>query len=395
MSKQSKKLHKNIFISWILLFQWYLYFPIAIWMFYFLQYLDFREVAIIGAASTIAGSIFEIPTGAISDIIGRKKTLIISRLFGITSFVMMILGKTFWVFLVARFIQGISQALWSGSLESLQYDTLKESGQKDRFTDVVSRNGVLSWLALFVSSVVGGFLFDISPTLPYIVTTFFTAITLIITFFIEEPKIDSEVFSFSSYIKQTLKGFHELFSTQKRRSISLIMITITAGYFIASKILGISQAIEYGLEGKGVGMLFGAGYLIAAFSSHFYPQIRKKLSAGKLAVLASLVLIASFLGAYFVGIFFGMVLIFLRIVSSTTFLNSKSLIINEFIDSKNRATALSTMTLLSELPFVLLSYFIGDAIDKTSPNEFALILGIVMVGFLLPQLVRYRVIKKK
>ena len=155
MSKQSKKLHKNIFISWILLFQWYLYFPIAIWMFYFLQYLDFREVAIIGAASTIAGSIFEIPTGAISDIIGRKKTLIISRLFGITSFVMMILGKTFWVFLVARFIQGISQALWSGSLESLQYDTLKESGQKDRFTDVVSRNGVLSWLALFVSSVVG------------------------------------------------------------------------------------------------------------------------------------------------------------------------------------------------------------------------------------------------
>ena len=364
-------------------------------MFYFLQYLDFREVAIFGAASTIAGSIFEIPTGAISDIIGRKKTLIISRLFGITSFVMMILGKTFWVFLVARFIQGISQALWSGSLESLQYDTLKESGQKDRFTDVVSRNGVLSWLALFVSSVVGGFLFDISPTLPYIVTTFFTAITLIITFFIEEPKIDSEVFSFSSYIKQTLKGFHELFSTQKRRSISLIMITITAGYFIASKILGISQAIEYGLEGKGVGMLFGAGYLIAAFSSHFYPQIRKKLSAGKLAVLASLVLIASFLGAYFVGIFFGMVLIFLRIVSSTTFLNSKSLIINEFIDSKNRATALSTMTLLSELPFVLLSYFIGDAIDKTSPNEFALILGIVMVGFLLPQLVRYRVIKKK
>lgn len=33
------------------------------------------------------------------------------------------------------------------------------------------------------------------------------------------------------------------------------------------------------------------------------------------------------------------------------------------------------MTLLSELPFVFLSYFIGDAIDKTSPNEFALVLG--------------------
>jgi hypothetical protein len=142
-----------------------------------------------------------------------------------------------------------------------------------------------------------------------------------------------------------------------------------------------------------VGFLFGAGYLVAALAAHYYPKLRSKLSAGKLAVLASLFLLVSFLGAKWVGVIGGMFFIFMRISSSTTFNNSKSLLLNEFIDSKNRATALSTMALLSDLPFVLMSYFIGDLIEKTSPNEFALVLGIVMVGLLVPQLLRYRRLK--
>jgi len=364
-------------------------------MFYFLQYLDFREVALIGAATTLAGSIFEIPTGAIADIIGRKRTLILSKIFGITAFLMIIFGKSFWFFLAARLIQGLSQALWSGSIESLQYDTLKDHNREGEFVKVVSKKETLSWIALFISSIVGGFLFDLMPVLPYIVTTIFTFGGLIITLFIEEPKIDSEIFSFKSYVKQNLAGFGELFSDKKRRSISLILITITAGYFIAAKILGISQAKEYGLGGKEVGFLFGAGYLIAALASHFYPKLREKLSAGKLAIMASLLLIGSFLGAKFVGVMGGMLLIFLRISSSTTFFNSKSLLLNEFIESKNRATALSTMALLSELPFVILSYFIGDIIEKTSPNEFALVMGIVITGLLIPQMLGYRKISKK
>ncbi|NCN45194.1 MAG: hypothetical protein COU63_03925 [Candidatus Pacebacteria bacterium CG10_big_fil_rev_8_21_14_0_10_36_11] len=394
MPAKQQRFSKNILISWLLVFQWELYFPIAIWMFYFLRYLDFREVALIGAASTIASSLLEIPTGAIADVIGRKKTLILSRIFGIISFVMIIVGHDFWIFLIARLIQGLSQALWSGSLESLQYDTLKEQQQENRFVKVVSRNETLSWLALFISAVLGGFMFDIDPTLPYVITTFFTVIALIGSFFLVEPKIDSEVFSWRKYFKQNLEGFKELFAEKRKRSISLILITIGSGYIVASKILGISQAKEYGLNGKEVGFLFGAGYLIAALASHYYPKIRQRFSAGKLAIFASIVLISSFLGAKFVGVVGGMFLIFMRISSSTTFNNSKSLLLNEFIDSKNRATALSTMSLLSDIPFVLLSYFIGDAIEKTSPNEFSLVLGIALVGFLLPQLWKYQQLKK-
>jgi len=390
---QPIKFSKNILISWFLVFQWELYFPIAIWMFYFLRYLDFREVALIGAATTIAGSFLEIPTGAIADVIGRKKTLILSRFFGVISFAMIIVGQTFWLFLIARLIQGLSQALWSGALESFQYDTLKDDEQADKFVQVVAKNETLSWLALFISAILGGWMFDLNPVLPYTLTLIGTVIALVATFFLKEPHIDSEIFSLKNYLSQNLTGFKELFLEKKNRLISLILITIAAGYVIAAKILGISQAKEYGLGGREVGLLFGAGYLVAALAAHYYPKLRAKLSAGKLAVLASILMLVSFLGAKWLGMMGGMFLIFLRISSSTTFNNSKSLLLNEFIESKNRATALSTMALLSDLPFVLMSYFIGDLIEKSSPNEFAWILGIVMVGLLVPQLLLYQKLK--
>ncbi len=81
----------------------------------------------------------------------------------------------------------------------------------------------------------------------------------------------------------------------------------------------------------------------------------------------------------------GSILIVMRISSSTTFNNLRSSVMNGFIDSKNRATAISSLMLLTQLPFVILSSTIGGYIDKASPNSFALILGVAMMGILAIQ----------
>ncbi|WP_230683118.1 hypothetical protein, partial [Streptococcus pneumoniae] len=78
--------------------------------------------------------------------------------------------------------------------------------------------------------------------------------------------------------------------------------------------------------------------------------------------------LGSFISAKFVGITFGSILIILRISSSTTFWNIQSSTLNPLIESKNRATTLSTFSLLCQLPYALLAYIIGDNIDKSSPN---------------------------
>ncbi len=383
-------MRKNLYIGYFLAFVNELYFPIAIWLLFFLRYMDFTQVAIIGALTTVSSNVFEIPTGAIADLIGRKWTLFWSFLISSVSLLIISSGNVFIIFAIGRIINGLGTSLFSGTHESLMYDTLKERKQEQTYDSVVSKVETISWIGLFIAAVFGGFLYDIWNKGPFIISSLIYFIAAIVCIFLTEPKIDSEKFSVKTYVKQNLKGFTELFKNVKTTQISLMLITVSVGYFIAAKILGISQAEQYGLTGSGVGILFGSGYIIAALASHFYPKLRKKVGNAQLLILATLCLVASFVFAKFVGVFLGSLLIVMRIASSTTLNNAKSVIMNRFIESKNRATAISTARLLSEVPFTLTFLFIGKYIDAHSPNEFALILGMMLILLLLPQVLLYR-----
>lgn len=377
---------KNLLIGYFLAFANELYLPIAIWLLFFLQYLDFTQVAIIGALTTVSSNIFEIPTGAISDLIGRKWTLFWSFILSAIGLIIIFTGNIFLVFAIGRIINGIGQSLYSGTHESLMYDTLKSSGKEKQYDQVVARVESLVWIGLFIAAVSGGFLYDYWKLGPFIITTIIYIIAAFFSLFLEEPKVDSEIFNFKNYMKQNLLGFSELFKDNRTTIITFLMITAASGYFIASKILGISQAQEYGLSGFSIGLLFGSGYVVAAIVSHIYPKLRKKVGNAKLLIIATLALLSSFVFAPFVGVVFGSFLITLRISSSTTFGNAKSVIMNRFIESKNRSTALSTLTLLSQIPYTISFYFIGKYIDTYSPNSFSLLLGFVLVILLIPQI---------
>jgi hypothetical protein len=170
----------------------------------------------------------------------------------------------------------------------------------------------------------------------------------------------------------------------------VVFVILGAGYFVASELMGISQAREYGMDSRGAGILFGVGYIVSALISQFYPVLRKKLGGKNLLYIVAAILIGSFLVARWVGIAMGSILIVSRISSSTTFRNTRSSVINKLIGSKARATSISTLVLLSQLPMAIMAYFLGDYIDKHSPNMLAWLVGWVMIIALVLQWIYFR-----
>lgn len=372
---------------YIITFLGELYLIIPIWMFFYLRFLSFEQVALITIIQQVTAILFEVPTGAFADIFGKRKTLIICYILYSISLILMPLGAiaplgtTFLFFTILEVLKGIAKALYSGSFEALSYDSLKEIGSEKLYPALSSNLTTVSWIAYIIAGLLGGIMYDIWFGLPYIILGFLYVINIfIIIFSVKEPKIDSVKVTLDGYIKQNMEGFKELFSNSKLTFITITLVLITLGYYTASELLGISQGREYGLSGTEVGLIFTCGYIVSVILSTFFEKILEKYSAIKVTVTTTISLLTSFLLAKFVSPAIGASLIVLRISSSSTFSNVRSVILNKQISSKNRSTALSSFALMYELGYVVIAYFAGSYIGTHSPNDFALILGLILLG---------------
>ncbi|MBI2465177.1 MFS transporter [Candidatus Shapirobacteria bacterium] len=380
----------NIRLAYILSFISELYFPISVWLFYYLRYLDFSQIGILTAVKLLSSILFEVPTGVFADKAGRKRAIVISFfLYGLVMFGFAG-GSVFWMFIVLDIFKALANAFYSGSMEALVYDSLKEDGEEESYDKVVSNMESIAWVGLFVSSVLGGFLYFFWFRSPYVIQGSLYIVSGFIALGLVEPKIDSKKYSWKEAWKGNTAGISELFANNKVAQMTVVFVILGAGYFIASEMMGISQAREYGMDSRWAGILFGVGYIVSAMFSQFYPILRKLFGARKLLYVVAAVLIGSFLLARWVGVIVGSILIVSRISSSTTFRNTRSGVINKLIGSKSRATSISTLVLLSQLPMAIMAYFLGDYIDKHSPNMLAWLVGWVMIGALIIQWVYFR-----
>jgi len=305
-------------------------------------------------------------------------------------------GSTFIFFAVLEVIKGAAKALYSGSFEALTYDSLKDNGKEDLFPTISANLVTVSWIGYILAGVLGGILYDIWFGLPYLVLAllYFIIIILFIVY-AKEPSVDSVKVIVKNYLKQNIEGFNELFSKFNVSIVTIILAIITIGYYTASELLGISQGNQYGLSGTQVGLIFTCGYIVSVGLSYVFPLLLKKFKTLSIVVSATSALLISFLLAKFVSPVIGASLIVLRISNSSTFSNIRSIILNKNISSKNRSTALSSFALIYELGYVAIVYFAGKYIGNNSPNDFAFLLGIILLGLLVFLLVIYLFFRRK
>ncbi len=370
-------------IKWIYLitFLGECYLTMAVWLFFYTRYLTFSEITTLVVMQQVVQLVFEIPTGAIADLLGKKKTLAISYLLYTISLALTPFFTHFWIFFVLEFLKGIAKSLSSGTFEALTYDSLAGAGREKEYGVVNAKITSLSWVAYIIAGIAGGALYDYSYRLPYLLLAgFYFLSLLLILFALREPSVDTEKgFTFKQYLQQTMSGFHELFKTRRIAYMVLLLLVGTLGYYTASEFLGVSQGKGFNLSATQVSLLFTGGYIVSAVLAQFFAKLQNKFSHIGIALTAGCFMLLSYLAAMFVSPIVGMTLIMGRISSSSTFANIRSVLLNNEISSKNRATALSTFSLLYTLPYTLVVFFGGRIIDATSVNTFASMFGVFLL----------------
>ena len=85
----------------------------------------------------ISTTALEVPSGYMSDRLGRRRTLIMAGLSGVGATGLLVVGEGFWPFALANVLLGASAAFASGTDSALLYERLAAEGRADEISDVL------------------------------------------------------------------------------------------------------------------------------------------------------------------------------------------------------------------------------------------------------------------
>lgn len=145
--------------------------------------LNNAQVFIVNAFFTVGQVIFEVPTGLVADIKGRRASYLLGTVvLGISTLFYLAAGlnhATLPVWIIGSTLLGLGFTFFSGATEAWLVDALEFTGYKGSLDAVFSRGQMVRGAAMLVGSVAGGFIAQWSAlAVPYA----FRAAILFITF---------------------------------------------------------------------------------------------------------------------------------------------------------------------------------------------------------------------
>ena len=125
---------------------------------------DAASVGLMAAAYAAVVPILEVPAGIVSDRWSRKAVLIGASLAIAGSALIGGLSHSVSTYIVGALLLGVYFALYSGSIDSVVYDTvLEETGSGDRYETEIGRVRALESAAFVASALLGGWLAELPP----------------------------------------------------------------------------------------------------------------------------------------------------------------------------------------------------------------------------------------
>ncbi|MCH2077864.1 MAG: MFS transporter [Rhodobacteraceae bacterium] len=258
----------------IVLYPWFKFFQNlifwqAIWFLYLQDRLSGSEAVALYAIFELSSMLFEVPSGYASDRLGRRKTLITAALCGLAAATLQINAESFAVFAFAQVLLGACFAFASGTDSALLYESLAAEGREDE----VERHELSAWRftfgALMTSALVGGLAAWIDFAIAYVLTAAAFAGMCLVAVNLREPPHERR----RTGAREDWKALRDAFRTP-----ALVWLFIL---FAAIHIFG------------HIGFVYGQPFLLDAMAQVGLEDETPLVSAGILAVMLGLSLVAS------------------------------------------------------------------------------------------------------
>lgn len=354
----------------------------GIWMIYlYHQGFNYIEIAIFEVLFHISSLLFEIPTGVVADLFGRKTSRILGILFYLVYIVLLLSSSNIYIISLAFIICGLSYTLESGAGEALVYDSLKEDNNEKNFMKVNGRKEVILQSASFTALMVSGMLFDIHFNLPFLLTGGVFILGLIMILMMKEVEIKHE----KKTIKELLKN-QFIISTQIVLKNKRLFFLIIIGALMLAPITTIFFFIQNRLDELSfsftlITIILALHALAAAMGGLLAQKLEKKYGEKNILFFIPLFIVSCF---WLLNIGQFMIIPFIIVgFFDSIFYVVLTDYINKMVSSNMRATVLSFFGMAFSLVMIVIFMLVGIVGELVSLQSAFIVLGVIVTIFYL------------
>lgn len=350
---------------------------------YFLDWLkvDYTRLFILQAWFLFWVFTLEIPTGVVADKFGRKISVVLGCVLFASDMLFFGLCRNYYLLFAGEFLGAVGMTLISGADQALLYDSLIVMGVQDRARFYFSRYEAAGTLGLLVSFPIGSSVAGLRNYPDLLPVTFtMTALSAVLAaglyFWMHEPPRTRPN---EGFIRMGVLGLRTLFARRELRSYVLNAVTISSVTFFA---YWFYQPLTQ-RAGLGVAYLgwIGAGFnLFSAVLLTYVSSLEKALGVRRLLLLSALLPGVLFIALGFVHILtFAIPALFVLVGCKMVRVPVLNDLINRHIESENRATVISSVSLLERSVTFLLYPVVGLLADASLDYALWLLGGVCLV----------------
>lgn len=357
------------------------YFAILAIFFLTLPDTNAKQIGFYMGAGYLTSFLLEIPSGYISDKIGHKQTLIISKVCLVFATLAFIFAKSIFLFVVGSILISSANAFASGTNSAFLHNTLIGLKKEKKFSKIASRQSGNASLISGILMLILPMLASISITLPLKINLAFDVVGLFIALSFFSPK--------------------QKYEAEKEEPISIfkdIKKWKGTGFYINSIFLGIISGAMFSMSGyrepfiQNLGFpifLIGGVIFLSRFfwfiGSYFVHKIEEKNKIKEMLQLEIIIFSITFMiiskikNPYLVGLIFALLY---------GYFHARKQVISKFyldkfcINKNYKATMLSIKSQISNFFQVIFSFGIGYIMIKSYQKGF-LISGIILFFLLI------------
>lgn len=348
-------------------------------------------IGMILLAGSLAGFVFEIPSGYVSDKIGHKQALVISRVCILLSTILFLVANDITFLILAGIALSTGIAFHSGTGSAFMHETLRGLQREKDYARVMGKISSIGFAVPIVFMVLVPFLVSISFKLPFAIALvvdlvgLFAALSLVVP---PVPKEEVEEIGVTNFRQVLQEGYRLHFFTFALFSGIISGVLFSVGGFRAPYQSFFEVPIIW------FGVFFGVGRAFASLLLAYSGKIRAITTIYSFYKF-QLILYTVFILILAIASTWWIVVIAFIVINAFQWGLSKvdnSYMMEIIRSSKFKATLLSTHAQIEHIVGAVASFGIGFAIERFSYQSGFLYLGI---GFFVILIALYLYIIKQ